>query len=453
LCYTLGGKNEDKKWLTLTILSLFAAFSYLTCDVPDLGKGNLSNTADGDTRIIVGMHDVVQPFSARSAMNGKDIQGIQALNLTVCQMVIIDMNGKQTVILDENRSIDILGVSRSDPVILSNVSIEPGEYQELRLVLSDNNTIQVGGETHPIKIPSSGQSGLKLKGHFIIPRGKLFSLMIELDTAESVSWNQGQGYRLQPVLSISNGPDVLGIFRGTLTVLNSLGVTETLLQLYSNNTARLRVEDYPNYTLNANYNYNSVTRLLRLTNLSLDAPDLSRRELKEVMKEMPNQISLPVKQWSLDSIIAIDTSGLMCNLYRVDSFKFSAGVSFTEFTLHIDYPDSSKIGKDVISEIRLIDTGMPPIISFATFEGSRISTTISVKNNSIQGSSARMQISSYLFDNRAGMNTELGFFSSIPAWYMSGSKFSETTNNPWQRSEIFTLIRDAENQEFTISYP
>jgi len=410
---------------------------------------NLADTPDGDTRIIVGIHDAVNQSEARS-----QTQNIQSLILAVRQIVIIDSRDNHIVILDEERSIDILGVSRSDPVVLSNVSVEPGTYKELRLVLSGNSTIQVAGETYPIRVPSGEQSGLKLKGPFDIPRGKLFSLMIELNIEKSVSWNNGQGYRLSPVLRISNGPNVLGIFRGNYTISGFLGACETLLQLNDDQSARLRVADYPNYTIHAYYFYNSVSRELRLTNIRLDAPGLRRRELKEVMKRLPNEIVFPVRQWSLDNIIAVDTNGFVCNLYRVDDFNFSDGVSFTEFTLNIDYPNSSATGKDVVTEINFIDNGMPPITNISTMEGNRTTLTITVLNNHIQGSSTRVQITSYLFDNSAKLNVDPGIYGSrfVP-FMMSGSHFSETTANPWQPPDIFTLRREENNQEFTISFP
>ncbi len=260
------------------------------------GGGNqLPDTAGGDTRLLsVCMTALSSPVQELPATE-KNIQGIEALNLTVRQMVIIDSNDRHITILDEEREMDILSVSRSDPVILSDVSVEPGSYKELRLVLRDENTITVNGETHPIKIPSGGQSGLKLKGPFEIPKGKLFTLMIAFDTDRSVHWNQGQGYMLKPVLNIANGPEALGVFRGILTISDSLGECETLLQLYSDNTARLRVSHYPNYTLYADYAYNSVARNIRLTNISLNAPGLKRRELRQVMKRLPDSITLPIK--------------------------------------------------------------------------------------------------------------------------------------------------------------
>ncbi len=444
---------------TLFILAAFvlviAAVIVITACKSPVGS-DLDKNANAETRLLIGMYDTVRPSAARSAEipnNGKNIQGIEALNLTVRQIVIIDSSDRHITILDEERTMDILGVSRSDPVILSDVSVEPGSYKELRLVLKDENTITVNGETHPIKIPSGGQSGLKLKGPFAIPKGKLFTLMIELNTDRSVHWNQGQGYMLKPVLNIANGADVLGIFRGNLTLSDDLGANETLLELYADNTARLRIDAYPNYTLHVDYDYNSLTKDLNLTNLDLDAPGLGRRALRQVMKKMPSSISFPIKEWSLDNIIAIDTSGVKCNLYRVDEFNFSDGVTFTEFTLNIDYPDSSKNGKDVVTEIHFIDTGMPPITLLSTFTGSRITENVFVKNNLIQGSSTRIHIISYLFDSIDDLNTEPGVFGGgVVLFMMTGSVFSESTNNNWQpEKHIFTLVRDNQ-QTFDISF-
>jgi len=171
------------------------------------------------------------------------------------------------------------------------------------------------------------------------------------------------------------------------------------------------------------------------------------------MKKLPDTITLPIKQWSLNNLIAVDITGLTCNLYRVDEFDFSEGVTFTDFTLNIDYPDDSKTGKDVIAEIRFIDTGMPPIVEVYTFEGSRITDTIKVPNNSIQGSSTRLHVAAYLFDSEDNYNVDMGLAAGMPAAYMAGSYFSETSVNPWQEPDIFTVVRDADNQEYTVSFP
>jgi len=443
--------KKNRAIIASIILLATVSVLVVTCDNPAGPKNattqpgiDLPDTPDGITRLVVAMHD--EPFR----MDDKDVQ---ELNLTVEQIVIIDSNDQHITILSEERQMELLSISRSNPVVLSDVSVEPGVYKELRLVLKGNSTIKVDGELHPIKVPSGSQSGLKLKGPFVIPQGKLFRLVIDFVAAESVHWNKGQGWMLKPVLRISDTAEIIGIFRGNLSVSGDLGARETLLQLYANNTARLRIADYPNYTLHCNYAYNSASKQLAMTNISLDAPGLRKRELREVMKQLPHSFTLPVKQWAIDNIIAVDTGGLTCNLYRVDAFNFSQGVSYTEFTLNIDYPDMSKNGKDVLTEIRFVDTGMPPLTLMSEFDGKRITETVRVLNSYIQGGSTRLRITSYLFDDPSGINIEAGIAAGLPAVYMSGAHFSETTNNPWRQEENFTVIRNGENQEFSIQFP
>ena len=444
--------GSRKKNISRVIVISFIVGSFLStlfnCNITE--SLSIADTTDGETRLAIGFHGSYEASSARSSQT---ISGIEALLLTVREIVIIDDNGRHITILKEDRIIDIITASRSDPVLLSSVSVEPGVYKELRLVLKEENTIRIAGETHSIKIPSGEQSGLKLKGPFEIPRGRLFTLNIELDTERSVRWNKGQGYRLHPVLNISNGANVLGIFRGNVTMAKNIGAAETLMQLYDNGRARMRIASFPRYTLWADYNYNSVKREVHFSNISIDAPGLRRRELKQVAKQVPSSISLPVKQWSLNNIIAIDTSGMVGNLYRVDEFNFSSGVSFTEIILNINYPDTSKIGMYVVTEIKFIDTGMPPEIIESVLDGTRIVERIELRNNSIQGSSTRIHISSYLFEKEEDYNIHLGIFANLPTAIMYGSHFLETTFNPWQPADIFTIIRDAEEQEFTVSFP
>ena len=449
---------DNKKILTVSAITLIISFTLVlvTCFNPVNSQrsvventntdrtGELKETPDGTTRIAIGLHDA----------SGQHNQGIEAINLSVIRMDIINAGSRYpTTIMDQKRTVDILGASKSNPVILSDISIEPGTYSELRLILSDNNTIQVNGEVHPLRVRASGHLSLSLQGPFIIPEGFLFTLMIELDVDRSVILDRVQGYLLHPVLHISNGDNVLGIFRGYLTAVGAFGVNETLLQLYSDNTARLRIETYPNYTLYGNYVYNSVARNLHLTNITLDAPGLGRKALGKVMKQIPNEIVFPVKQWSLDSIIAIDTGSMSCNLYRIDSFDFSDGVSYAEFTLTIRYPDTSMSGKPIITEIQFVDTGMPPLLLLNKLSGNSAIESVRVLNSYIQGTSTRLSATSYLFESEDDFTLIPGVYASRPTIIMGDSYPIESTINPWENAQYFTLYRNSSGQTYTVNYP
>jgi len=337
-------------------------------------------------------------------------------------------------------------------VVLSNVSISPGEYSQLRLVLKDNSSIKVDGEVFDIKIPSGEQSGLKLNGPFNIVSGKLFRLDLDFVAEESVLWTKGQGYKLKPVIKISNTAEIIGIFRGGLSLSDQIGNSETILQLNFDNSCKIKVSDYPDYTINCSYEYNSIFKELKFSNIKLDAPGLSSLQLKEVVKKLPNEIKLPVKEWSINEVIVLDIANCENKLYRIDSFDFSEGVTFTELTLTVKYPDSSKNGKYVITEINFIETGMPPITRINQFNGDSIVEKVKVLNSYIMGNSTKIKINSYLFDDFSKLNVDGGFYADKIAAIMNGSYYAETTENPWQSPSIFTLNRDG-NNNFEVSFP
>jgi len=443
---------RQRKFVSVAVFGVFAAGLFalvLGCNAPtgpQIGS-ELPQTPDGDTRLVIGIHGTPPP----AVRNAHAISGIEALLLSVYR---IDLRGPGGWIrlLQEDLVVDILAASRMDPVILSDVSVEPGFYSELRLVLNQENRIRVNGVYHPLRIPGGTSSGLKLKGDFYIPAGRLFNLNVELDTARSVSWNQGTGYRLHPVLRISSGPYVIGIFRGNLTLHGGVGGGETLVQLFDDGTARVRSTRFPNFTIWANYNYNSVTRILRLDDINLDAPGLRRRRLNRIMRELPDHFLLPIRQWSLDSIIAVDAMGVTANLYRVDEFSFSRGVSFTEVVIHIDIPGSPRIGSDVVTEIQFIDTGHTKTL-LGTFEGGRVTKMEPILNDMIQGSSTRIQITSFLLEDPDALDTKMVVFANVPTLLMTSSHVSASSDNPWQPPVIFTLRRDIPGQEFTVPFP
>jgi hypothetical protein len=172
------------------------------------------------------------------------------------------------------------------------------------------------------------------------------------------------------------------------------------------------------------------------------------------MKKLPERISLPIKQWSLDSIIAIDTDGMAANLYRVEAFNFSRAVSYTEFTLNIDYPGTIGSGWYALTQIEFIDTGMPIETVVSPVQGRRTTRQVLVPNDSIQGTSTRIRITSFLFLNYDDINIEMGEYASIKTPMMtSGSRIYESTANSWQApSAVFRLLRDT-GGEFTVAFP
>jgi len=95
---------------------------------------------------------------------------------------------------------DLLQLQNGVDTLIAQGQVPAGTVKEIRLVLGDNNSIVVNGQTHPLTIPSGGSSGLKIKIHKNVS-SNLDSLLIDFDAALSVKEENGS-YKLRPVIKL-----------------------------------------------------------------------------------------------------------------------------------------------------------------------------------------------------------------------------------------------------------
>ncbi len=100
--------------------------------------------------------------------------------------------------------VNLLDVTGTE-MLLASAELEEGYYEEIRLILGDDNDVVVDGETHPLKVPSGQQSGYKLKLDEPLHSGEVVDLTIEFDAEESVKVTGNGQYMLKPVLHIYEG--------------------------------------------------------------------------------------------------------------------------------------------------------------------------------------------------------------------------------------------------------
>lgn len=105
--------------------------------------------------------------------------------------------------------VDLLTLQNGNTMILGETELEPGTYDQMRLVLGDDNEVVVDGQGYYLKTPSAQQSGLKLKLDAEIEEGTSYSLLVDFDAARSIV-ETGKGknpnfkYLLKPVLRAVN---------------------------------------------------------------------------------------------------------------------------------------------------------------------------------------------------------------------------------------------------------
>ncbi|MCC5940833.1 MAG: DUF4382 domain-containing protein [Balneolaceae bacterium] len=97
--------------------------------------------------------------------------------------------------------VDLLQLTNGKFEILGETDLEPGRYNQLRLILGENNEVVIDGETHNLTTPSAQQSGLKLQLNADIEGGQMHTLILDFDASRSIvrAGNSGM-YILKPVI-------------------------------------------------------------------------------------------------------------------------------------------------------------------------------------------------------------------------------------------------------------
>ena len=112
---------------------------------------------------------------------------------------------------------DLTELVAGNELLLSDEIIPSGWMEQIRLVLSDNNTLKIEGQEDliPLKTPSAQQSGLKIKLNQELDPGFSYTFILDWDVQRSIvsSGNSGQ-YILKPVIRANaevNSGSVSGI--------------------------------------------------------------------------------------------------------------------------------------------------------------------------------------------------------------------------------------------------
>jgi len=390
----------------------------------------------GETRLQIAIHDT--PFK----ISGKTVE---ELNITVIRIDIIrTIDNKLITLSEKEQKMDILKIYSNAPVVLSDVSLEPGTYDQLRLVLKDDSTIKIDGEIFDIKIPSGEQSGLKLNGPFEIVKGKLFRINIDFIAEKSVLWTKGQGYKLKPVIQISSTSDIVGYFRGELSIDSKYGSSQIILELKSDNTFRMKISNYPDYTLKGNYFYNSIDRKLKFYEFSLDASNLIQEVKDKILKDMTSLV-FPVKEWALDELILIDIYQKECRLCKVSDFSFSSEYLSTKIFVSLQYPNFNMDKKNVVVKIEICDSDFPFVYEISKFVGKSTNLIVNIPNFYIKDINQKIRATSFIFENSEDMNFEVGVYNGIGTLMLKGSTILESSNNPWIEEKYYFVNKNGVN--------
>ena len=116
----------------------------------------------------------------------------------------------------EGKIYDLLKLTGGANIMLTDSSIPSGNLGQIRLVLGDENTIVVDGESFSLTTPSAQQSGLKLEVNQTLIGGTTYEFLLDFDVDKSIVATGSSKYILKPVIRVST-MEASGIIKGVVS--------------------------------------------------------------------------------------------------------------------------------------------------------------------------------------------------------------------------------------------
>ena len=115
---------------------------------------------------------------------------------------------------------DLLKLTNGLDTLLATAELPSGQISQIRLVLGENNSVEIDGDQISLSTPSAQQSGLKLNLHTNLQAGIKYILVLDFDAARSIVKSGAEKYSLKPVLRSIATPDG-GSISGVIEPLES----------------------------------------------------------------------------------------------------------------------------------------------------------------------------------------------------------------------------------------
>lgn len=148
------------------------------------------------------------------------IDSVSEVNVVIDSVQVNNTDNEEgwITISEPMQSYDLLKLTNGAYEVLGEVDLEPGTYEQIRLILNreGNNLVFPDERVEDLFIPSGAQTGVKLNVNAEIEAGFTYTLILDFDASRSVvkAGNSGK-YLLKPVIKASNEATT-GIVSGTV---------------------------------------------------------------------------------------------------------------------------------------------------------------------------------------------------------------------------------------------
>lgn len=250
------------------------------------------------------------------------------------------LDGDPITVSDGPKVFDLLELTADNPLLAVDARIPVGRYKQIRLILSNENTVVVNGVSKPLKVPSGEQTGVKLDGAFEIS-GVFLNMTLDFNSDESVYYTQGQGWKLKPVIEIESTSIVSGPFNVSGLIADETVVTN----LQPDGSFKMLSTYDPRVEIRGWYFYNMETKLLHLEPneiICLTCSILTNLPFSIFNNVPPTDINIAT--WT-DVLISgtIDSENSLIPIPvrfdKTDSFSIDTSTGYTNLKVKVNYPD------------------------------------------------------------------------------------------------------------------
>ena len=112
--------------------------------------------------------------------------------------------------------VNLLEYTSGTELTLVDTEFPTGMISQVRLLLGDDNSVEIDDLIHPLKTPSAQQSGLKLQVHENLQGGITYNFKLDFEAARSVVHTGNDQYILKPVIKVITEA-TKGAIKGSVT--------------------------------------------------------------------------------------------------------------------------------------------------------------------------------------------------------------------------------------------
>jgi hypothetical protein len=97
---------------------------------------------------------------------------------------------------------NLLDLTDGTETVLTSAEYPTGRINQIRIVLGNENSVMIDGDSYALETPSAQQSGLKLLLNADLTNGITYAILLDFDAALSVVKNGNGQYILKPVVKV-----------------------------------------------------------------------------------------------------------------------------------------------------------------------------------------------------------------------------------------------------------